>query len=60
MGKLKRELAQDLDDLNEAYDYLAHSFDEMNKELLALKEELAVAKEQVSSSSLSNRVWQVT
>ena len=38
---LKTELVQDLKNLNEAYDYLAHSFDEINTERLALKEKLA-------------------
>ena len=41
---LKTELVQDLKNLNEAYDYLAHSFDEINTERLALKEELAELK----------------
>ena len=41
---LKTELVQDLKNLNEAYDYLAHTFDEINTERLALVEELAELK----------------
>jgi prefoldin subunit 5 len=41
---LKTELVQDLKNLNEAYDYLAHSFDEINTERLALREELEELK----------------
>lgn len=38
MGKLKRELAEDLKHLSEAYDQLAQHFDEINTERLALIE----------------------
>ena len=41
MGKLKRELAEDLKHLSEAYDQLATGFDKINTERLALIEELA-------------------
>jgi len=44
MGKLKREIAEDLERLREAYEQLAQNFDEVNTERLALKEEVSELK----------------